>query len=190
MPTIIYLVRHGKTDWSEQDKHTGLTDIPLNAEGKKQALHLKQELEKTTFSKVFSSPLIRAFETCKLAGFSSRAEINPDLVEWDYGDYEGFSTPEIRQTRPQWSLFKDGVENGETFAEISIRAHRVLEKVKNFEGNVLLFSSAHFLRVLTACFLGLSVKEGRLFLLSPASVSILGYERENPVILLWNFKTA
>ncbi len=185
---MIFLVRHGETDWSQAGKHTGLTDISINEKGKAQALHLKTVLERHTFTRVFSSPLKRAHETCLIAGYSD-ATIDPDLVEWNYGKYEGLTTEEIHKTNPNWNLFKDGAPAGETLDQIAQRAQRMLAKIKKEKGDVLLFSSAHFLRTFTACYLGLTAHEGRLFLFFPASISILAEERGAPVILQWNLKT-
>lgn len=182
----IYLIRHGETSWSLAEKHTGLTDIPLTAHGKKQAEILKTALKNENFSQVWTSPLLRAKETCALAGFSSKMKIDSDLVEWNYGDYEGLTTQEIRKKNPDWNLFQDGPKGGETCAQISARADRVLAKIQECTGDIALFSSAHFLRVLAARYLGLSVHEGSCFLLSPASISVLSYEHNTPVLALWN----
>lgn len=184
----VYLIRHGETEWSLSDQHTGLTDIPLTERGKTQAEGLKERLKNHPFQLILVSPLQRAYKTCELAGFAKEAKIDPDLVEWDYGDYEGKKTADILKENPSWDIFAEGVPGGETVAEIEKRAKRVLKKIKETKGDVALFSSGHFLRVLTACWLGLSGAEGRLFLLSTASISILGYERETPVIVLWNSK--
>ncbi|MBI2743233.1 MAG: histidine phosphatase family protein [Chlamydiales bacterium] len=183
----IYLIRHGETEWTQTGQHTGSTaDIPLNENGKREAAALKRHLQPIVFSNIYVSPLKRALETCKLAGFENRAEIDSDLVEWNYGDYEGLTTDEIHQTKPDWELFKDGAPHGETFAQIGARADRFLKKIDECSGDVALFSHGHFLRVLAARFLNLSACEGRSFSLAPASISILGYERKEPVILLWN----
>ena len=182
----IYLIRHGETEWTVSGQHTGLTDKPLTEQGKREAAALKRHLMQIPFAKIWSSPLKRALETSHLAGFDKQVEIDPDLVEWNYGDYEGLTNDEIQKKRPGWDLFKDGVPNGETFEEISARADRVLQKIAKIQGDVAIFSSGHFLRVFTARFLGLSVSVGKNFLLFPASISILTYARKDPVIQLWN----
>lgn len=183
----IYLIRHGETAWSRTDKHTGLTDVPLIDEGRKQAAALKPVLQKCPFVKVFCSPLKRALETCDLAGFATQKQIDPDLVEWDYGKYEGLTTAEICATTPQWQLFRDGPLGGESLQAISARADRVLKKAANASGDVALFSSAHFLRVCAARWIGLSATDAKFLQLAPASVSILGHEHDYPCILLWNW---
>jgi broad specificity phosphatase PhoE len=185
-PKKIYLVRHGETEWTKSGQHTGLTDKPLTEQGKHEAALLKRHLMHIPFTKVLTSPLKRALETCELAGFSKQLEIDPNLVEWNYGDYEGLTYAEITKQRPNWNLFNDGVPNGETCEQISARADRVLHKIAKIDGNVALFSSGHILRVLTARFLGHSVSMGRNFLLFPASISILSYARKDPVVQLWN----
>lgn len=182
----IYLIRHGQTEWTLSGQHTGLTDIPLDAHGKREATALKRHLQPLDLSDIWTSPLKRAFETCTLAGLAPHAKKDPDLVEWNYGNYEGLTTEEIQKKKPDWELFKDGAEGGETFDAIGARADRVIRKILKSSGNVALFSHGHFLRVLTARFLGLSVQEGKCFLLSPASISILSYERNEPIVLLWN----
>jgi probable phosphoglycerate mutase len=185
----IYLARHGETAWTLTGQHTGRTDIPLTEKGEENARRLGERLQKLSFTTVFTSPLQRAQRTCELAGYSAVARIEPGLVEWDYGDYEGRRTAEIRQSAPEWQLFRDGCPNGESLQAIGARADRVLAGVRPLQGNVLLFSSGHFLRVLTARWLTLEVSAARLFLLSTASLSILGYEHHNvnePVIRLWN----
>ena len=182
----VYLIRHGETEWTQSKQHTGLTDIPLTEEGKEQAKWLKTQLGDLQFKKVFCSPLERAKTTCEIAGFSKEAEVDPDLVEWDYGDYEGKTTEEIRKIDPKWTIFSKGAPNGESVGDVENRAQRVISKVGAIPGDVALFSSGHFSRVLAAKWLRLTVAEGRLFLLSTASLSILGYERETPVLSLWN----
>jgi probable phosphoglycerate mutase len=185
---VVYLARHGETDWSLSGQHTGLTDLPLTERGERNARQLGKRLEGTTFSKVFTSPLQRAARTCALAGFGTSAEVLPELVEWNYGDYEGRRTTEIHAERPDWLLFRDGCPGGETPAQVGERADRVVSTVRAVQGNVLLFSSGHFLRVLAARWLGLAAEAGKYFFLSTASVSVLGYEHElsEPVIRLWN----
>jgi broad specificity phosphatase PhoE len=184
----VCLARHGETAWSLSGQHTGLTDLPLTERGESDASALKLRLKIMTFSKVFTSPLKRAVRTCELAGFGDRSEIDPDLVEWNYGEYEGVRTAEIRERRPNWQLFRDGCPGGESVEEIGARADRVVARVRSINENVLLFSSGHFLRVLAARWLGLGAASGASFVLETASVSILGYEHDlsEPAIRLWN----
>jgi broad specificity phosphatase PhoE len=185
----VYLARHGNTAWTATGQHTGLTDLPLTPDGEENARLLGQRLKGMTFAKVFTSPLQRAARTCELAGFGAVAETDPDLVEWDYGEYEGLRSDEILRKRPGWQLFRDGAPGGESPAEISARADRVVKRVRAIPGNVLLFSSGHIIRVLTASWLGLDlVSAGKYFLLNPASLSALSYEHNlsQPVIRLWN----
>jgi len=185
---IVYLARHGETAWSISGQHTGLTDLPLTERGERNARSLGERLKGLDFTKVFTSPLQRARRTCELAGFGAKAEIYPDLVEWDYGDYEGLTTADIRAKRPDWDLFRDGFPGGETLEQIGARADRVVSRARSVQGNVLLFSSAHFLRVLAARWLGLSTQSGGYLLLSTASLSALSYEQKlsKPAIALWN----
>jgi broad specificity phosphatase PhoE len=187
---MIYLIRHGQTDWSLADKHTGLTDRPLTDEGKREAEKLRKQLAHLSFDKVFVSPLKRAYETCTICGFEKSAEVLPDLVEWDYGDYEGMTTAEIRKSDPDWSIFSKGAPGGESLADIEKRAKRVLAKVASIEGDVALFSSGHFLRALAVTYLGFPITSGRGLLLSTASLSILSREHGLPVISLWNQRPA
>jgi probable phosphoglycerate mutase len=185
---IVYLARHGETAWSLSGQHTGLSDLPLTERGERNARRLGERLRGLTFAKVFTSPLVRAARTCELAGFRGVAEVDRDLVEWDYGDYEGRRTVEIHANRPDWQLFRDGCPGGETPEQVGVRADHVVSRVRAIQGNVLLFSSGHFLRVLAARWLGLAPGAGRYFLLSTASVSVLGYEHNlsQPVIRLWD----
>ena len=186
---IIYLARHGETAWSLSGQHTGLTDLPLTERGERNARQLGERLKALTFVKVFTSPLQRAARTCELAGFGTAAEIDRDLLEWNYGQYEGRRTVEIHVERPGWQLFRDGCPGGESPDQIGARADRVVSRLRAIHGNVLLFSSGHFLRVLTARWLGLEPAGGRYFLLSTASLGTLAYEHNNlsePVIRLWN----
>ena len=185
---VTYLARHGETAWSLTGQHTGLTDLPLTERGERNARQLGERLKGLTFARVFTSPLRRAARTCELAGFAADATVDHDLLEWNYGEYEGRRTAEIRAERPGWQLFRDGCPGGETPDEVGIRADRVVSRVRAVEGDVLLFSSGHFLRVLTARWLGLEPGAGRFFLLSTASLSALGYEHERtqPVIRLWD----
>jgi broad specificity phosphatase PhoE len=185
---LTYLARHGETAWSLSGRHTGLTDLPLTERGERNARRLGQRLNGLAFAKVFTSPLERAARTCTLAGFGDAADIDRDLVEWNYGDYEGLRTAEIRAERPDWQLFRDGCPGGESPDQVASRADRVVSRVRAVPGNVLLFSSGHFLRVLAARWLGLEPAAGRYFLLGTASLSALGYEHtlSQPVIQLWD----
>ena len=185
---VIYLARHGETPWSLSGQHTGLTDLPLTERGECNARRLGERLKGMEFAGVFSSPLQRARRTCELAGFGARAKVDPDLVEWDYGEYEGLRTADIRAKRPDWELFRDGFPGGESFEEIGARADRVVNRVRSVDGAVLLFSSGHFLRVLAARWLGLEPQGARYFLLNTASLSTLTYEHDpsEPGIGLWN----
>jgi len=186
---IVYLARHGETAWSLTGQHTGLTDLPLTERGERNARRLGERLSGLTFAKVFSSPLERTFRTCELAGFGGVAVVDPDLVEWDYGEYEGITTAEIRRKRPDWQLFRDGCPGGETPQQVGARADRVITRIRAVDGDVLVFSSGHFIRVLAARWLGADPRApGRHFLLGTASLSAVGYEhdRTRPVIRLWN----
>jgi probable phosphoglycerate mutase len=186
---VVYIARHGNTAWTHSGQHTGLTDLPLTPDGERNAVRLGERLKGVRFAKVFTSPLRRASRTCELAGFGAAAETDPDLVEWDYGKYEGLTSAQILQQRPDWDLFRDGAPGGESPAQISERADRVIERVRHIADAVLLFSSGHFIRVFTARWLGLAAGAGgRYFLLSPASLSALSYEHNlsRPVIRLWN----
>jgi broad specificity phosphatase PhoE len=184
----IFLARHGETAWSLSGQHTGVTDLPLTARGEQNARSLAGRLRGVSFTRVFTSPLQRARLTCELAGFGGVADIDPDLVEWNYGEYEGVTTAEILAKRPGWQLFRDGCPGGESPGQIGSRADRVVARLRGIPGNTLLFSSGHFLRVLTARWLGLEPGAGRYFVLSTASLSALGYEHDTsePVIRLWN----
>jgi broad specificity phosphatase PhoE len=186
---VVYLARHGETAWSLSGQHTGLTDLPLTANGERNARRLGERLKGMTFSKVFTSPLQRAARTCELAGFGSVAATDPDLVEWDYGQYEGLRSAEILAKRPHWQLFRDGAPTGESLAQVAERADRVVQRVRIIPGDVLLFSSGHFIRVFAARWLRLDPAiAGKYFLLSTASLSAVGYEHDlsQPVIRLWN----
>ena len=184
----IYLARHGETAWSLSGQHTGLTDLPLTERGEANARQLGKRLAGLAFAKVFASPLQRAARTCELAGFGGVAEKNADLVEWDYGKYEGLRTAEIRAEAPDWNLVRDGCPGGEMAEQVGARADRVLARARAAKGDVLIFSSGHFLRVFAARFLGMDPAGGRFFTLSTASVSILGFENtlSQPVVRLWN----
>jgi probable phosphoglycerate mutase len=185
---VIYLARHGETAWSLTGQHTGLTDLPLTERGERNARRLGERLAGLTFAKVFTSPLQRAARTCELAGFGSAAEVDRDLVEWNYGKYEGLRTTEIRAKHPDWQLFRDGCPGGELPDQVGARADHVVSRVRQIKGDVLMFSSGHFLRVLAARWLGLESAAGSFFTLAIASVSVLGYENNlsRPVIRLWN----
>jgi broad specificity phosphatase PhoE len=184
----IYLVRHGETAWSVAGKHTGKTDIPLTARGEENATRLRKRLEGINPLQVLSSPLERARRTCELAGFGEKMEIDANLVEWGYGDYEGRTTAEIRRERPDWSLFRDGCPNGETIEQVSLRADRLIARLRAFNGDALLFGHSHMFRILAARWLALPAQGGALFKLAPASVSIISFEHtvDDPVIALWN----
>ena len=188
MLPAIYLARHGETAWSLSGQHTGLTDLPLTERGEDNARRLGEHLRRLSITKVLTSPLRRAARTCELAGFGAAAEVDKDLVEWNYGQYEGRTSAEIHAERPDWQLFRDGCPGGETPDQVGARADRVVGRVREARGNVLLFSSGHFLRLLGARWLGLEPAAGRYLLLSTASLSALGYEhdRSQPVIRLWN----
>ena len=185
---VLHLARHGETAWTLSGQHTGRTELPLTPHGEDQARALGRRLRGTVFAKVLTSPARRAVRTCALAGFAAGAEIDPDLAEWDYGDYEGRRTAEILAERPDWQLFRDGAPGGETPAEIGARADRAIARIHAVEGNVLVFSSAHISRVLAARWLGLPPAGGRFLMLGTASLSLLGYEHNlgEPAIRLWN----
>ncbi|PWU11928.1 MAG: histidine phosphatase family protein [Terriglobia bacterium] len=186
---IVYLARHGETAWTLSGQHTGLTDLPLTRNGERNARRLGERLKGQQFAKVLTSPLQRAARTCELAGFGDAAETDPALVEWNYGDYEGLRSADILARRPEWDLFRDGCPGGESAVDIAARADHVVERLRAVSGDVLLFSSGHFLRVLAARWLGLGPDSaGRHFVLSTASLSALSYEHKlsRPVIRLWN----
>ncbi len=185
---VVYLARHGETAWTLSGQHTGLTDLPLTERGERNARRLEERLRGLSFAKVFTSPLQRATWTCELAGFGAVAEIDRDLLEWNYGEYEGRLTTDIYKERPEWQLFRDGCPGGESPNEVGTRADRAVKRVRAVEGDVLIFSSGHFLRVFAAHWLGLDAAFGRYFLLSTASLSALGYEHNvfEPVIRLWD----
>jgi broad specificity phosphatase PhoE len=185
---VIYLARHGETKWSLTGQHTGLTDLPLTKSGEDNARALRKRLTGLKFAKVFTSPLQRATRTCELAGFGAVAEVDRNLLEWDYGQYEGLTTDQIHAGRPDWQLFRDGCPGGESPEQVAARADSVIGRVRAVGADVLLFSSGHFLRVFAACWLGLGAAGGKYFLLSTASLSALSYESNlsAPVIQLWN----
>jgi broad specificity phosphatase PhoE len=189
MRVNVWLVRHGETEWSESGQHTGRTDLPLTPEGEKHAREMSKFLSGRDFALVLSSPMRRALETCRLMGYGDAAIIDPNLREWDYGEYEGLTTAQIQSTRPGWSLWKDGVIHGESIEQVAARAQTVIARALGASGDVLLFAHGHILRILAACWLNLPPEAGRLFALSTASVSTLGYEHENRVITHWSCGT-
>jgi probable phosphoglycerate mutase len=185
---VIYLARHGETAWSVTGQHTGLTDLPLTERGERNAARLKERLAGSVFAKVMTSTLQRATRTCELAGFGAVAQVDRDLVEWNYGDYEGLRTTEIHAKRPDWQLFRDGCPNGESPEQVGARADRIVNRVRAIKGNVLIFSSGHFLRVFAARWLGLEPAAGKFFMLNTASLSALSYEHDlsYSAIQFWN----
>jgi len=185
---LVYLARHGETEWSVTGQHTGSTDLPLTGRGERNARRLGERLADLAFAKVFTSPSQRARRTCQLAGLGAMAEADRSLVEWNYGDYEGLRTVDIRMKRPDWQLFLDGCPGGESPEQIGARAEEVVNRLRAVRGEVLIFSSGHFLRVLAARWLGLEPAAGRFFMLNTASLSVLGYENNlaQPVIRLWD----
>lgn len=189
-PGKIVLVRHGETEWSRSGQHTSHTDLPLLDSGRRNAEALAPMLARFTFSLVLSSPMQRALDTCRLGGLGDRVEIDRDLMEWDYGDYEGISTPEIRKTVPGWRVWTHPTPNAETASQVGARADRVIARcgpVIERGGDVALFGHGHLSRVLAARWLGLPAADGRLLALHAGSLSVLGHERETPVIELWNY---
>ena len=188
---VLVLVRHGDTAWSRSGQHTGRTDIPLLEEGRRMATALREPLRAWDFAAVWTSPLSRASETCALAGYGGVAQLRSDLMEWDYGTFEGKTKAEIRATSPNWTLWTDGVPCGESARDVGARADRVIAEARAVEGNVLLFAHGHLLRVLAARWLGLPPTEGRLFTLGTASISILGLDSDGDqqVLQLWNDTT-
>ncbi|HET9290869.1 MAG TPA: histidine phosphatase family protein [Actinomycetes bacterium] len=182
----LYLVRHGETEWSRARRHTGRTDLPLSPAGEAEARALGRHLRGLEVDRVLSSPLTRATTTARLAGFGDRVELADPLLEFDYGDYEGLTTVEIRAARPGWDLFRDGCPGGETVEAAAARAHKLLDSLTDAEGRVMLFSHGHQLRILTTCYLGLPPDAARHLFLGTASVSVLGTEHEWPTLLLWN----
>ena len=182
----VYLLRHGETEWSLNGRHTGVTDIPLTENGRVAARLLKPILTKVTFTLVLTSPLQRARETCELAGLGQFANVEPDLIEWNYGEYEGLKTDQIRLTSPGWSVFRDGCPGGESPEQVGARADRVITKVRAAAGNVALFGHGHFTRVLAARWINLSANYGENFLLDTATLNVLGYYRESPAFMIWN----
>jgi len=190
MPPLpqIFLVRHGETAWSRSGQHTGGTDVPLTTSGEDSARRLGQRLGRRSFVRVWTSPMQRARRTCELAGFGAACEIQSDLREWDYGAYEGLKPEEIQRLRPGWELFRDGCPEGESVAAVAARVDRVIVRLRDVDGDVLLFSHGHFLRALAARWMGLDAGGGRLLVLGTAALSILGYNhnRNEPALRLWN----
>jgi broad specificity phosphatase PhoE len=184
----LFLIRHGDTDWTDSRKHTGRTDIPLNAHGEQHARLLGERLKGESFARVFVSPLVRVRRTCEIAGFAAHAQVNPDLVEWDYGEYEGRLSVEVERERPGWTLYQDGAPHGESPEQVATRADRFVELVRPIEGDVAAFSSGQIIRMIAARWLGMPPLAARYFYTATASVGILGYEhnRAHPVILLWD----
>jgi probable phosphoglycerate mutase len=182
----IWLVRHGETEWSKSGQHTGRTDIPLTDAGRRQAEALGRHLAGRRFALALTSPLARARDTCRLAGYGEGAEVTDDLLEWDYGIYEGRRTADIQKEEPGWSIWATSIPKGETVEQVGERVRRVIARAVAEPGDVALFAHAHVLRILSACWLGLPPVDGRLLALGTASISILGYERETRVISVWN----
>jgi broad specificity phosphatase PhoE len=182
----VLLIRHGETEWSLNGRHTGTTDIPLTENGRNVARQWKPVLTQLTFALVLTSPLKRARETCELTGLGQRAEVDSDLREWNYGDYEGLTPQQILAQRPSWVIFSNGCPNGESPNEIQVRIDRVIKKVRAVEGDVVLFAHGHFLRTFGARWLGLRAEEGVFFLLDPATVSVVSYYQGIPAVKRWN----
>jgi len=189
-PPKLWIVRHGETTWARLGRHTSRTDVPLTSRGREDARRIGALLAERDFTLVLSSPKRRALETAKLAGFASRVELSEDLLEWDYGADEGLTTPQIRADRPGWTIWRDGPRDGETARHVAARVDRVIARVRAAPGDALVFAHGHVLRALTARWLQLPVRDGRLFELDTATVSVLGWEREQPVIERWNVTTA
>lgn len=186
MARELWLVRHGETEWSASGQHTGRTDLPLTAQGEQHAREIGRFLNGRAFALVLTSPLQRARDTCRLAGYGDAAAVDCNLLEWDYGAYEGRTTSEIRSERPDWSLWKHGVPGGESIEQVAARAQAVIDRALASSGDLLLFAHGHILRILSCCWLGLPPEDGRLLALGTASVSTLGYEHETRVITRWN----
>jgi broad specificity phosphatase PhoE len=182
----VFVIRHGETAWSLNGRHTGTTDIPLTDNGRRLAERLRPVLAKEAFERVFVSPMQRARETCELAGLRNAAVIDPDLVEWNYGEYEGLTPKQIHEKEPGWLIFRDGCPGGETPEQVGARADRVIARVHAVEGNVALFAHGHLLRVLVARWIGLPARAGEHFLLDTGSLCILGYYRDIPAVKVWN----
>jgi broad specificity phosphatase PhoE len=185
-PMEVVLVRHGETEWSRDHRHTGRTDVPLTAEGRRQAERLRDALAEWKFTRVLSSPLSRALDTCRLAGYGDRAELSDALLEWDYGEYDGETTARIRESRPGWNLWRDGCPGGESVADVSARVDPLVSELKDSDGEVLLFAHGHVLRVLAARWVELAPEAGARLWLATATISVLGFERETAVFKRWN----
>jgi probable phosphoglycerate mutase len=186
----IVLARHGETEWSRDGRHTGRTDIPLTEAGRRQAERLRGALAGRRFELVLTSPLSRAVETCRLAGHGARAELSEDLLEWDYGEYEGITTTQIRERRPGWVLFRDGCPGGETAAEVGARVDRVIARLKRLDGDAALFAHGHLLRVLAARWCELAPEDAQRFALTTGTLSALSWEHEWTVVSRWNAPVA
>ena len=182
----VYVIRHGETEWSLSGQHTGITDIPLTENGRKGAKVLQPFLTKQSFVLVLTSPLQRAKETCELSGLGDHAEVEPNLMEWNYGDYEGLTSAQIHETAPGWNVFNDGAPGGETPNQVAVRADRVITRVRSAKGDVALFAHGHILRALVARWLDLPATAGRNFLLDTGTLNILSYYRGYPAIQTWN----
>jgi|SRR5215469_5514454 len=183
---MLWLVRHGETEWSLSGAHTGRTDLPLTPKGEEKATAIRGKLGGQPFSLVLVSPMQRARRTCEIAGYGGVAQVDPNLLEWNYGDYEGKTTAEIRKNHPGWFLFRDGVPNGESIGQVAARAEKVIERAVSAGGDAALFAHGHILRILASQWMGLPPEDARLLALSTASVSVLGYEHETRVITRWN----
>jgi broad specificity phosphatase PhoE len=183
---LVYLIRHGETEWARDGRHTGRTDIPLTETGRTQAGFLRPVFDEVSFSRILSSPLQRALETARLAGLGNRVELVPDLMEWDYGDYEGVTAMGIREKIPHWSIWTHPCPNGETLTEVAARADKVISRVRSEEGNVALFSQGHLLRVLGVRWLGFEPSYGKYFQLGTSTLSILDNDGATPVVKTWN----
>lgn len=182
----VFLIRHAETEWSRTLRHTGREDIPLTESGRRDAADLGPRLAAESFARVLSSPLSRAADTCRLAGLGERAELHDELVEWDYGDYEGRTTADIREERPDWNLWRDGCPGGEQVTEVGARLDPLIAGLATLDGDAVLFAHGHVLRILAARWLELPAHEGARLVLGAASISILGFEREARALLLWN----
>jgi len=182
----VWLIRHGETEWSVASRHTGRTDLPLTKTGQRQAAALRHHLKGRNYARVLVSPLSRALETCRIAGLGESAEVTSDLIEWDYGVYEGRTTPDVRKELPGWRVWTHEIPGGETVEQVGARTDRVIESLTHVEGDVALFAHSHLLRILGARWLGLPPDHGRFFTLGTASISVLGWDRENPAIICWN----
>lgn len=186
----LFLARHGDTAWTDSHQHTGRTDLPLNVRGEEHARQLGQRLRGFSFVRVFTSPLLRASKTCELAGFGSGAEIDQDLIEWDYGRFEGKKTSDVLKEWPGWELYRDGCPGGESPEDVAIRANRFIARVHSINGDVLALSSGHIIRMIAARWCGLTPAAGRVFFCRPASVGVLGFEHDSrvqPILRLWNY---